>query len=93
MKRNVYVLVDETKNEFIGSVICRNDKDLKIQLDVAMQKEHADIDVKAYFAQQIELDDDNVVYSPHDTLECVWESTKSIQSNDVKGEINEEVNE
>lgn len=87
MRRNVYVLVDNTKNEMISAVIARNEKDLSIQLDAAMQKENIDIDVSAYWVDYIELDDDNDFFVYDEVRPSVWSSVKTVVSKTVKSDV------
>lgn len=87
MKRNVYVLVDNTKNEMISAVIARSEKDLSIQLDNAMQKENVDVDVSAYWVDYIELDDDNDFFVFDEVRPPVWLSVKTQVSKTVKSDV------
>lgn len=98
MKRNVYVLVDETKNEFIGAQIANGNEDICIQLKNAMQKESQDVKISCYRVQCIQLDDDNnfsfpASKNPDSIIPPIWCSVdeKTVNEKQLKDIISEEV--
>lgn len=97
MKRNVYLLVDETKNEIIGCEVSASNESMCLTLKQLNQQNKNEVKVSCYRIQQINVDDDNNVTFPASKnpdliLTPIWCSIdeKSVNEQQLKEIISEE---
>lgn len=93
MKRQMYVIVDETQNIIIGCEAMATEKALMNTLNAALQKQSLDVDISVYRLCSVELTDDNrVVFYPSDNSEGiiaakVWQYPQTEQSDTVNSDV------